>query len=83
MPAKELADGALILIGGTLMLAPGFISDAFGVLLILPFTRPIFRRLLTAVVASRVLGVPNLGGTARRPGSDPEGPVIRGDVVDE
>src|SRR3954471_14438028 len=24
MPAKELADGALILVGGTLMLAPGF-----------------------------------------------------------
>ena len=28
MPAKELADGALILIGGTLMLAPGFVTDA-------------------------------------------------------
>ena len=40
MPAKELADGALILIGGTLMLSPGFVTDAFGMLLILPFTRP-------------------------------------------
>src|SRR5262245_58135461 len=29
MPAAELADGALILIGGTLMLAPGFVTDAF------------------------------------------------------
>src|ERR1700733_8383729 len=37
-PAKELADGALILIGGTLMLAPGFVTDAFGILMILPFT---------------------------------------------
>ena len=45
MPAKELADGALILIGGTLMLTPGFVTDAFGILLILPFTRPVFRRL--------------------------------------
>ena len=44
MPAKELADGALILIGGTLMLAPGFVTDAFGILMILPFTRPFFRR---------------------------------------
>jgi UPF0716 protein FxsA len=60
MPAKELADGALILIGGTLMLAPGFVTDAFGVLMILPLTRPLFRRLLTRVVARRlvVFGAP-------------------------
>ena len=49
MPARELADGALILVGGTLMLAPGFVTDAFGILLILPFTRPVARRLLTRV----------------------------------
>jgi UPF0716 protein FxsA len=90
MPAREIADGALILIGGTLMLAPGFVTDAFGILLILPFTRPLFRRLLTGVVASRlvVFGAPGSsgaprGGTARRPGPDPEGPVVRGEVVDE
>jgi UPF0716 protein FxsA len=78
MPAKELADGALILIGGTLMLAPGFVTDAFGILLILPPTRPVFRRLLTALVARRVFV--NLTG----PGSGPaSGPVIRGEVVDD
>jgi UPF0716 protein FxsA len=95
MPAKELADGALILIGGTLMLAPGFVTDGFGILMILPFTRPFFRRALTRVVSSRlvVLG-PNGplgpggarfpgGGEARRPGPDPNGPVIRGEVVED
>src|SRR3954454_8056639 len=45
MPARELADGALILVGGTLMLSPGFVTDAFGILLILPFTRPVGPRL--------------------------------------
>lgn len=97
MPARELADGALILIGGTLMLAPGFVTDAFGILMILPFTRPVFRRVLTSVVASRlvVMGTPGgfpggfpggsggFPGTARRPGADPEGPVVRGEVVEE
>ncbi len=95
MPAKELADGALILIGGTLMLAPGFVTDGFGILMILPFTRPFFRRALTRVVSSRlvVLGPNGPGGgpgarfpgrpDARRPGPDPDGPVIRGEVVDE
>jgi UPF0716 protein FxsA len=85
MPARELADGALILIGGTLMLAPGFVTDAFGMLMILPVTRPLFRRLLTGVVAKRlvVLGPTGPSRDARRPGPDPDGPVIRGEVVDE
>ena len=88
MPAKELGDGALILIGGTLMLAPGFVTDAFGILMILPFTRPAFRGLLTRVVASRIVvlgpgGTPFPRGDARRPGPGPDGPVIRGEVVDE
>jgi UPF0716 protein FxsA len=86
MPARELADGALILVGGTLMLAPGFVTDAFGMLMILPLTRPLFRRLLSRVVASRLVvlgpGGPG-GGTARRPGPDPDGSVVRGEVVDE
>ena len=76
MPARELADGALILVGGTLMLSPGFVTDAMGILLILPFTRPIARRFLTRIVGRRLLDV-------RRPGPGPEGAVIRGEVVDE
>ena len=59
MPARELADGGLIL----------------------PFTRPLARRLLTGLVARRLLG--GTGGNVRRPGPGPEGPVVRGEVVDE
>jgi len=97
MPARELADAALILIGGTLMLSPGFVLDVAGILLILPFTRPFARRLLTTVVERRLLVAPGPGGPtrfgqgfgqgfgpsdARRPGPGPEGPVVRGEVVD-
>jgi UPF0716 protein FxsA len=84
MPAKELADGALILIGGTLMLSPGFVTDAFGILLILPFTRPVARRLLTPVVSKRlvVVGTPLGGTTQQRPRPGPDGPVVQGEVVD-
>ena len=78
MPAKELADGALILIGGTLMLTPGFVTDGFGILLILPVTRPLARRLLTQVVARRLVP-PN----ATRPGPGSDGSVVRGEVVDD
>ncbi|MEU4575563.1 FxsA family protein [Nonomuraea sp. ATR24] len=45
MPERELADGGLILVGGTLLLTPGFFSDVVGLLCILPMTRPLMRRL--------------------------------------
>ena len=86
MPARELADGALVLVGGTLLLTPGFVTDAFGFFFILPFTRPLARRALTAVITRKFLGGP--GGpatgagsrTRQRPG--PDDSVVQGDVVD-
>jgi UPF0716 protein FxsA len=75
MPATELADGALILIGGTLLLTPGFMSDVVGLFCILPFTRPVARRALTGIVRRRLVVM-----TARRPGHTE---VIRGEVVDD
>lgn len=82
MPARELADGALILVGGTLMLTPGFVTDALGILLILPFTRPVARRLLARVIASR-LTVVGLRPDVRRPAPGTGETVVRGEVVDE
>ena len=75
MPATELADGALILIGGTLLLTPGFMSDLVGLFCILPFTRPVARRALAGIVRRRLVVM-----TARRPGHTE---VIRGEVVDD
>jgi UPF0716 protein FxsA len=89
MPAKELADGGLILIGGTMMLTPGFVTDAFGILLILPFTRPFFRRVLSGIVTRQLMVRATgqrraaAGPDARRPGPGPQGPVVRGEVVDD
>jgi UPF0716 protein FxsA len=83
MPARELADGALILVGGTLLLTPGFVSDLFGFFCVLPFTRPVARRLLTGFIVRRFLpGGPGSGPggrTRQRPAPDA---VVRGEVVD-
>ena len=50
IPTKEMSDGALILLGGALLLTPGFITDAVGLVLLLPPTRTAlkggFRRFL-------------------------------------
>lgn len=87
MPARELADGALIVLGGAFMLSPGFVTDVLGILLILPLTRPFFRRLLTSYAASRatVYTTSRFGAWAeRRPGpAAGDGSVIRGEVVDD
>lgn len=78
MPARELADGALILVGGTLLLTPGFVTDIFGFFFVLPFTRPLARRVLARFVTRKFLGGP-APRTRQRPG--PES-VVRGEVVD-
>ena len=44
-PGREVADGVAITVGGTLLLTPGFITDVFGLILLIPPTRAIVRRL--------------------------------------
>ena len=46
LPARELVDGLLILVAGALMLTPGFLTDAVGLLLLFPPTRLVVRSLL-------------------------------------
>jgi UPF0716 protein FxsA len=39
VPGSALVDGALLLVAGVLLLVPGFVTDAFGLLLLLPPVR--------------------------------------------
>jgi UPF0716 protein FxsA len=80
MPARELADGALILVGGTLLVTPGFVSDIFGLFFVLPITRPLARAWLTRFLTRRFLATTGVAARARQsPGPDA---VVRGEVVD-
>lgn len=54
-PAREVLDGALVLIGGLLLIIPGFITDAIGIVLLLPPTRIAARTLLSRNLQSRVV----------------------------
>lgn len=95
MPARELADGMLVLIGGTLLLTPGFITDIVGLALVLPFTRPVARRLLEAVISRRLIAqtafmgeVPRFRGPGAGPAAGPRRPdsggdVVEGEIIDE
>jgi UPF0716 protein FxsA len=63
-PARETIDGALVIAGGALMLAPGFITDAFGALLLLPPSRAAVRRGILRNARSRLFA--GFGGAAPR-----------------
>ena len=83
LPAREVADGALVLLAGALLLTPGFVTDLFGLLLLLPPVRAVVRRALMSYATRRV--VPGLvGGALRPPGPRRAGSrVVDGEVVDE
>ena len=92
IPGKELVDGLLILVGGVLMLTPGFLTDAVGLLLLIPPTRlalraPLVRRYSKRLrVAGWTPGQGFFGGFGRGGfggfGDDPGTGPGRGDVRD-
>jgi UPF0716 protein FxsA len=45
-PGREVADGLLIAVGGTLLLTPGFVTDIGGLALLIPPSRAAVRRVL-------------------------------------
>ena len=54
MPDVALLDAALVLIGGTLLLTPGFVTDIVGFACVLPFSRPAIRRLVTRLILRQI-----------------------------
>jgi UPF0716 protein FxsA len=45
-PAEELIDGLLILIGGILLLTPGLLTDLMGFLMLIQWSRKLFKKWL-------------------------------------
>ena len=92
LPDLPVADSGLILIGGFLLVLPGLITDAVGLLLLLPFTRRLGRAGAAYLLATKV-SVPlsgvrpgfaprTRGGPGRsedRPGA---GTTVQGDVIE-
>ena len=60
VPTGELADAALILVGGVLLMLPGFLTDIIGFIFLLRWTRPVARKIIAFFVARRInrLGIP-------------------------
>jgi UPF0716 protein FxsA len=66
-PGREVLDGALVLIGGLLLIVPGFISDVLGAIALLPPTRALLRGGLARNLQSRFVVTATRFGNATRP----------------
>jgi UPF0716 protein FxsA len=82
VPAGEVFDGAMVIVGGAFLLAPGFITDAIGLVLLLPPTRALMRNFILRLAKrrTRVIGIFMPGSTPRggpRPGPGPNSPPPR------
>ncbi|MGO1165915.1 MAG: FxsA family protein [Janibacter sp.] len=93
MPSRQMADAVLVWVGGAMLLVPGFVTDVIGLLVVLPFTRPVARIGLEVLIARRVIAVvPGAGAPPSQPGqaqvrrttdTDTSDEVIEGEIVDE
>ncbi|HEX4818472.1 MAG TPA: FxsA family protein [Nonomuraea sp.] len=91
MPSRELADAGLVLTGGALLLTPGFFTDVLGFACVLPFTRPLMRRLGVWFFDRRVKRMAAASPYANlfppQPGSPEQAPhggrVVHGEVIKE
>jgi UPF0716 protein FxsA len=54
VPAREVADGVLVIFGGALLLTPGFLTDIVGLLFLLPPTRAAIRRIFLRQAMKRI-----------------------------
>ncbi len=93
---RTISDAALVLVGGLLLMLPGFLTDVLGIICLVPVTRPLARRGVQAVLHSAtrryrdqadLLDAKLRPDTVVRPDAavrrDPEDPtVIRGEIVD-
>lgn len=79
VPATEVLNGGLVIFGGACLLTPGFITDLFGLLLLLPPTRAVVRRVLVKRFALRMVSGMTQGSF--RPAAPGRGPGDRGDDV--
>ena len=55
VPHRELIDGVLVVFGGAFLITPGFLTDIVGLLLLLPPTRSVIRRLVARRLGRRIV----------------------------
>jgi UPF0716 protein FxsA len=67
VPHNEVIDGVLVIFGAAFLITPGFITDVIGLILLVPPTRRVVRRLARRTIERRAVGpVTGPAGRSRR-----------------
>lgn len=88
LPAQEVAEGLILAVGGALLLTPGFVTDAMGVLCLLPGTRhwlaaQALKKMVVVGSSSAFYSQSTFStGGPQRP-FGPDGDIIEGEFRDE
>ncbi|MBD1372782.1 FxsA family protein [Hazenella sp. IB182357] len=54
VPTDAIIDGVMILLGGIMLITPGFLTDIMGFLLVIPYTRSILRLLAIRILQRKM-----------------------------
>lgn len=76
LPAYEMVEGPILLVGGALLLTPGFFTDVIGFACLIPGVR---RKIAQYIIEKRLVGA----GGVQRPTSQKEPDVIEGEFRKE
>ena len=74
VPHREILDGVLVIVGGALLITPGFLTDAVGLALLVPPSRALVRRALARTLRRRAVTGFAEAATADAAGRRPGGP---------
>lgn len=70
MPGEAILEGAMILVAGAVLMTPGVLTDALGFLLLIPPSRKLISRFVSAQIQRRIAN-----GQIRVAGFGPMGPM--------
>ena len=73
VPHNEVIDGVLVIFGGAFLITPGFITDVIGLILLVPPTRRVVRRIARRAIERRAV-VTVAGPAGRRTQGRRDGP---------
>jgi UPF0716 protein FxsA len=76
VPHREVVDGVLVIFGGAFLITPGFLTDVVGLLLLVPPTRSVLRRVVVGRLGRRLA----VGVTRRDRDWDVEGTATEHDA---
>jgi UPF0716 protein FxsA len=81
VPAMEMLEGIILLVGGALLMTPGFFTDTIGFLCLLPFSRRIMVHFLVKHSMVKVTNAASAYSTRTQEGKSPDGSVYEGEFT--